>query len=168
MPTNHQGRIGPTQSRVEVVVILPEKHIRCQSSNSRTTKLLWSFQQRDCHRSQRVFCFETVSRQNTGHQWLGGLFPALRKVLKFSNPCLVAQTTMILVRNDAPVLLFSASKKHSKRAADYIRSGEQRGYNTRFLTKNRNPWYKTERREPAPLLLGVFSRGGYKIIRNQK
>ena len=72
-----------------------------------------------------------------------------------------------LVRNDAPVLLFSASKTHSKRAADYIRSGEQRGYNTRFLTKSRNPWYKTERREPAPLLLGVFSRGGYKIIRNR-
>ena len=72
-----------------------------------------------------------------------------------------------LVRNDAPVLLFSVSKTHSKRAADYIRSGEQRGYNTRFLTKNRNPWYKTERREPAPLLLGVFSRGGYKIIRNR-
>ena len=72
-----------------------------------------------------------------------------------------------LVRNDAPVLLFSVSKTHSKRAADYIRSGEQRGYNTRFLTKNRNPWYKTERRAPAPLLLGVFSRGGYKIIRNR-
>ena len=72
-----------------------------------------------------------------------------------------------LVRNDAPVLLFSVSKTHSKHAADYIRSGEQRGYNTRFLTKNRNPWYKTERRAPAPLLLGVFSRGGYKIIRNR-
>ena len=72
-----------------------------------------------------------------------------------------------LVRNDAPVLLFSVSKTHSKCAADYIRSGEQRGYNTRFLTKNRNPWYKTERREPAPLLLGVFSRGDYKIIRNR-
>lgn len=72
-----------------------------------------------------------------------------------------------LVRNDAPVLLFSVSKTHSKHAADYIRSGEQRGYNTRFLTKNRNPWYKTERRAPAPLLLGVFSRDGYKIIRNR-
>lgn len=72
-----------------------------------------------------------------------------------------------LVRNDAPVLLFSVSKTHSKHAADYIRSGEQRGYNTRFLTKSRNPWYKTEKREPAPLLLGVFSRGGYKVIRNR-
>ena len=93
--------------------------------------------------------------------------PCITKSSQIRQPVFGRADYDDLVRNDAPVLLFSVSKAHSKHAADYIRSGEQRGYNTRFLTKNRNPWYKTERRAPAPLLLGVFSRGGYKIIRNR-
>ena len=71
--------------------------------------------------------------------------------------------------HDEPVFLFNANgkKKPSKNASMYIRLGEERGFNKRFLTKNRKPWYKTENRIPSPLLLGVFSRGGYKVIRNQ-
>ncbi len=93
--------------------------------------------------------------------------PCIAKSSQIRQPVFGRGDYDALVRDDAPVLLFSVNKRHSKRAAAYIRSGEQRGYNTRFLTKSRSPWYKTETREPAPLLLGVFSRGGYKIIRNR-
>lgn len=72
-----------------------------------------------------------------------------------------------LVENDDAVILFNAGCNHSERAAAYIQSGEREGYNARFLTKNRNPWYITERRCPSPFLIGVFSRGGYKIVRNR-
>ena len=72
-----------------------------------------------------------------------------------------------LVRDDAPVLLLSVAGTHSPEAEQYIRFGEAKGYHKRFITRNRRPWYKTEIRTPAPLLIGVFSRGGYKIIRNQ-
>lgn len=72
-----------------------------------------------------------------------------------------------LIEEDAPVLLFRVKDNLSQHAYNYIKKGEYKGYANRFLTKNRNPWYKTENREPAPLLLGVFSRGGYKIIRNR-
>lgn len=72
-----------------------------------------------------------------------------------------------LLHKDAPLLLFSSNGSASDAAKRYIQDGEAHGYHERFLTKNRNPWYKTERRNPAPLLLGVFSRGGYKIIRNK-
>ena len=68
---------------------------------------------------------------------------------------------------DKPVFLFSAETPLSPAAAAYIQAGESAGYDQRFLTKNRNPWFKTELRQPAPLLLGVFSRGGYKMIRNR-
>ncbi len=68
---------------------------------------------------------------------------------------------------DAKVLLFSPNGSASAGAREYIRSGENAGYHKRFLTKNRTPWYKTEVRSPSPLLLGVFSRGGYKIIKNE-
>ncbi|MDE0363336.1 MAG: N-6 DNA methylase [Chloroflexota bacterium] len=72
-----------------------------------------------------------------------------------------------LLRDDAPVLLFSVGANHSSGAERYIKIGEASGYHKRFLTKNRTPWYKTEFRNPAPILMGVFSRGGYKVIRNR-
>ena len=73
----------------------------------------------------------------------------------------------LLKKDDKPVFLFSVNGKHSSKAVSYVRDGESRGYHRRFLTKNRTPWYKTEDRKSAPLLLGVFSRGGYRIIRNR-
>ena len=68
---------------------------------------------------------------------------------------------------DRPVLLFSVGGKHSRQADNYIQLGESLGFNKRFLTRNRKPWYKTEKRNSSPLLLGVFSRGGYKVILNK-
>lgn len=72
-----------------------------------------------------------------------------------------------LVSADDAALLFGAGKAHSEQAESYIREGEREGYSARFLTRSRSPWYKLEKRHPAPLLLGVFSRGGYKIVRNR-
>ena len=71
-----------------------------------------------------------------------------------------------LAEANAPVLLFRAADTPSDGACNYIWQGEQKGYNRRFITKTRRPWYKVEQRSPAPILLGVFSRGGYKVIRN--
>ena len=94
------------------------------------------------------------------------------------TPCLTRSTQAMravfsqsdfeeLARKDAPVLLFSAGANHSAEAERYIRFGEINDYHKRFLTKSRKPWYKTESRSPAPILIGVFSRGGYKVIRNR-
>ena len=66
-----------------------------------------------------------------------------------------------------PVFLFSVTGNPPKAAEDYIRFGESEGYHERFLTRNRKPWYKTETRSPSPLLFGVFSRNGYKVILNK-
>ena len=72
-----------------------------------------------------------------------------------------------LVNKDDAVFLFNVGRIHSKSAENYIQTGEQESYHTRFLTRNRNPWYITEKRCPSPFLMGVFSRGGYKIVRNR-
>lgn len=72
-----------------------------------------------------------------------------------------------LLKNNSSVLLFSVNGDHSEAAEKYIQYGIANKFNERFLTKHRSPWYKTEKRDPASLLLGVFSRGGYKIILNQ-
>ena len=72
-----------------------------------------------------------------------------------------------LIESDEPAFLFSPNAGPSEKARDYIQSGEQRGFHQRFLTKSRTPWYKTESRVPSPLLLGVFARGKFKIVRNE-
>ena len=93
--------------------------------------------------------------------------PAVTKSAQIQTPFFTRADYEDLASRDHPVLLFTAAADHSERAAAYIRLGEERGYHQRFLTKSRTPWHKTESRSPAPLLLGVFSRGGYKIIRNE-
>ena len=93
--------------------------------------------------------------------------PAVTKSIQIQTPFFTPVDYADLASRDHPVLLFTAGADHSERAAAYIRLGEERGYHQRYLTKSRTPWHKTESRSPAPLLLGVFSRGGYKIIRNE-
>ena len=83
------------------------------------------------------------------------------------KPIFSAEDYQRLVSDDAPALLFSPGGPLSLPAESYIEFGEANGYHRRFITRNRTPWYKTENRDPAPLFLGVFSRGDYKIIRNQ-
>ena len=95
------------------------------------------------------------------------VIPCIAKSALIKKSVFENEDCEMLIQNDAPILLFSANINPSKQAARYIQQGEQKGYHKRFLTKSRNPWYKTERRGPAPLLLGVFSRGGYKIVRNK-
>jgi adenine-specific DNA-methyltransferase len=50
---------------------------------------------------------------------------------------------------------------------DYLSEGEKIGINKRYLTSKRQPWYKQENREPAPLLCGCIAtnRGNRKVIR---
>lgn len=71
-----------------------------------------------------------------------------------------------LIERDNPVYLFSPGEDPDVASLNYIHEGERRGYHDRFITRHRKPWYKTESREIAPLLLNVFSRTGYKIVRN--
>ena len=82
-----------------------------------------------------------------------------------------------LEKNDAPIYIFSPiydtnsqnlfGQCLSQQAQEYIRYGEVNQYNCRYLTRTRKVWFFLERRDPAPILFGVFSRGNFKIIRNE-
>lgn len=93
--------------------------------------------------------------------------PCITRSSQIRKPVFGAADYNRLHDSDKPVLLFSVGAAHSKAAEKYIRFGEKADFNKRFLTKNRKPWYKTEKRNPSPLLLGVFSRGGYKVVLNK-
>ena len=92
--------------------------------------------------------------------------PCITRSAQIRMPVFAADDYHRLVKADAPVLLFSPNGVLSPEAAGYVEFGEANGYHRRFITRHRNPWYKTETRDPVPLFLGVFSRGDYKIIRN--
>ena len=71
-----------------------------------------------------------------------------------------------LAHADKTVYLFSPGEEPDEPSRQYIRRGEEKGYNNGFITRHRSPWYKTESREVSPILLNVFSRAGYKVVRN--
>ena len=93
--------------------------------------------------------------------------PSITKSMQISAPVFTDADYADLVRRDERVLLLNANGQVSDSASAYIRYGELKGFNQGFITKSRNPWYKMEKRNPSPLLLGVFSRGGYKVVRNK-
>lgn len=93
--------------------------------------------------------------------------PCITKSLQIEKPIFVSKDFSVLSDRDASVYLFHAGPHPSAQAMDYIHFGESQGYNQGYITKNRKPWYKMERRLPAPILLNVFSRNGYKVIRNK-
>jgi len=71
-----------------------------------------------------------------------------------------------LYNRDMPVHCLDVKEHDKPEVSRYIEHGEKLGFQRRYLTENRNPWYKIEYREPAPILFGVFSRGRLKVIRN--
>ncbi|MDJ0582609.1 N-6 DNA methylase [Crocosphaera sp.] len=72
----------------------------------------------------------------------------------------------LLIKQDKNIYCLDVKKSNDKTVINYLKLGEEKGYNQRYLTKSRNPWYKLEKREPAPILFGVFNRGRLKVIRN--
>jgi adenine-specific DNA-methyltransferase len=93
--------------------------------------------------------------------------PCITRSSQISHPIIDEDDINSMLEADIPVLLFTANGSASEGALKYIKHGESAGYHERFLTKHRKPWYKTEKRFPSHLLLGVFSRGGYKVILNR-
>lgn len=83
------------------------------------------------------------------------------------RPVFTGEAFASLVSDDESTYLFSPAPSPSPEALQYIRFGERKHFHERFLTSKRTPWYKTEDRSPSPLWVGVFSRGGYKVIRNR-
>ena len=93
--------------------------------------------------------------------------PCITKSKQLSGVTFTERDFRELNSSNESVFLFSPGEYSDIPAAQsYIRYGESRGYDKRFITRNRTPWYKTESRAPSPLLVNVFSRNGYKVVRN--
>ncbi len=117
--------------------------------------------------ANEFFVLRPSTAEAKGIHGKGECVPCITKSSQIDKPIFDDADYDQLYDSNKPVLLFSVNGEHSEEAEEYIKSGQTAGFDKRFLTKNRNPWYKTEQRQPCPLLLGVFSRGGYKIVLNK-
>ncbi|MBR4171139.1 MAG: N-6 DNA methylase [Kiritimatiellae bacterium] len=92
--------------------------------------------------------------------------PCITKSQQLNGLIFTDKDFLKLSESNAPVYLFSPGDIPDEDALRYIRYGEERGYQNGFITRHRKPWFKTEARGVAPILLNVFSRSGYKVVRN--
>lgn len=65
-------------------------------------------------------------------------------------------------------LLYYEDQEVSSELSSYIEHGENMDANDRYLTRNRDPWYSMETREPAPILATVFSQDDMRFIYNEE
>lgn len=94
------------------------------------------------------------------------LIPCLSKARQAPDKVFVHQDFESLKLADQPVLLFDGQAARGSAVERYIHSGEASGFHERYLTKVRNPWFALEKRSPAKIWVGVFSRDGVRFIWN--
>ncbi len=95
------------------------------------------------------------------------LLPCLTKAAQCGD---IFYTNTDHLRNleaNEPVMLLNAEIGDNEAVKRYLQHGEKQGTHTRFLTKNRTPWYALERRVPAPILVTVFNRNGLRFVWNE-
>lgn len=72
-----------------------------------------------------------------------------------------------LLGKNRKVFLFDGEKAHTKADLSYIKMGEAKDVDKGYLTGHRNPWYRLEKKEAAPIWISVFHRNRLKVIRNE-
>jgi adenine-specific DNA-methyltransferase len=68
---------------------------------------------------------------------------------------------------DQPCLLWAVSTSPTPDELAYVREGDEQGLPQRYLLSKRKPWYSMEKVNAAPIWIGVFGRGGLRVIRNR-
>lgn len=106
---------------------------------------------------------ETVARLGLANSEIS---PCITKSAQIRKSVFRPSDLSCIAEKNAAVFLLNLNGALSDGAQAYVEYGEQQGFNGRYLTRTRSPWYKVENRTPSPLLFGVFSRGGFKVIRN--
>lgn len=97
------------------------------------------------------------------------LLPCVTKAAQVKGSFFTAEHFSKLLAEDKPVRILNAKAEDLADIdlREYIQFGEAGGYDQRFLTKKRNPWFIAEQRPPAPIWASTFNRGKIRFIRNE-
>ena len=82
---------------------------------------------------------------------------------------LTAQDIETLDKNNRPTFLFSINEYDTfpKSVSNYLKMGADLGLPNRSLIKQRNPWYKMEKRQVPPILFAYLGRRSTRFIKNE-
>jgi adenine-specific DNA-methyltransferase len=95
------------------------------------------------------------------------LLPCICKAVDARETFFTTDDFEMLKQNNKKVYLFNAESANDDNVVKYIRQGEAEGIDKKYLTACRSPWYSLERRQPAPIWVGVFNRTGLRFVRNE-
>ncbi|MCX7995996.1 MAG: transcriptional repressor LexA [candidate division WOR-3 bacterium] len=73
----------------------------------------------------------------------------------------------LATQNKKTYLLYVNGKVIDENLKKYLDAGESKGIHNKYLTSHRTPWWLTEERMPAPILVIVFGRKGLRFVRNE-
>lgn len=71
-----------------------------------------------------------------------------------------------LIRSETKSYLLDLRAAPTPAAQHYLAHGQRLGVDQRYLPSQRKPWYASEQRPPAPLLVTTFSRRGFRFVLN--
>lgn len=142
-----------------------ERHSNFHSPNLVTIDTYGSFNRGIATGANEFF---TMSNSEAQHRHLprSAFMRCITKSAQVTRSVFTEKDLDVLDSADAPILLLNLNGAVSVAERDYLKYGEEQGFHQRYLTKVRSPWYKLEKRTPAPLLFGVFSRQRFKVVRN--
>jgi len=111
-----------------------------------------------------TFSLSKIKKYNIGEKYL---LPCLTKANYAPKCFFTIDHFNELKEKDKPVFLLNAVDLDDNNIVEYLKKGEEKGIDKKYLTSHRNPWYAIENRPPAPILVTVFSRNGLRFVRNE-
>lgn len=94
-------------------------------------------------------------------------FPCLTKAPDVKDVVFTKESFDNMLAADKKIFLFNGERASSEEDKEYIKVGESLNAHKAYLTSHRSPWYALEYKDPAPILVCVFSRSRIKVIRNE-
>lgn len=73
----------------------------------------------------------------------------------------------LVSQNKKTYLLYVNGQSIDASLKKYLDAGEVKGIDKKYLTSHRSPWWLTEERKPAPILVIVFGRKGLRFVKNE-
>lgn len=95
------------------------------------------------------------------------LKPCIGKAQNVPNLVFSVEDFDGLARADQNVFLIDFKGQLTPKERSYVSAGEEAGFQKRFLTRGRTPWFSMEQREAAPIWASVFTRVGLRFVWNQ-